>query len=46
MAPVLLFTWADVTERQGGGSTMKYLVAWLLGVPGILILLWMLLSNT
>jgi len=25
---------------------MKYLVAWLLGVPGILILLWMLLSNT
>jgi len=25
---------------------MKYLVAWLLGVPGILILLWMLLSHT
>jgi hypothetical protein len=29
-----------------GGSTMKYLVAWLLGVPGILILIWMLLSHT
>jgi len=24
---------------------MKYLIAWLLGVPGILILLWFLLSH-
>jgi hypothetical protein len=26
-------------------STMKYLVAWLLGVPGILIVMWMLLGH-
>jgi hypothetical protein len=28
-----------------GGCAMKYLIAWLLGVPGVIVLIWFLLSQ-
>ncbi len=31
--------------ERAGGSRMKYLVAWGLGVPGFLIVAWFLLRN-
>ena len=35
---------ADVAAHVQEDNDMRYAVAWLLGVPGIVILLWMLVS--
>jgi hypothetical protein len=35
---------AGVVEHVQEDNNMRYAVAWLLGVPGIVILLWMLVS--
>jgi hypothetical protein len=36
----------DASASDGGlNSSMKYLIAWLLGVPGILVIAWFLLSH-
>jgi hypothetical protein len=32
-------------SRVPEGDYMRYLIAWLLGVPGIVILIWMLMSG-
>jgi hypothetical protein len=32
-------------RTPGRGLKMKYIVAWALGVPGILVVLWFLLSH-
>jgi hypothetical protein len=35
---------ALLTSERGGG-TMRYVIAWLLGVPGFVILIWFLVAH-
>jgi len=35
-----------IAQVDSGGGEMKYMVAWALGIPGSLIVLWFLLNQT
>jgi hypothetical protein len=49
MAFVLLLhvpaCWKGTAERGGRRTAMRYLLAWLLGVPGIVIVIWFLVAR-
>ena len=38
-------SWYSDCNVIGGGYVMKYIAAWMLGVPGILIVIWFLFSH-
>ena len=42
---VTIVFWPLSCKIDGGGKNMRYIIAWALGVPGILVVLWFLMAH-